>query len=207
MIADVAVLFVDPLGEYPKRFAHTWDERRDARTYKGKLSVIAHPPCSRWCQLAGLVQARWGHRVGDDGHCFAAALAIVKRVGGVIEHPAYSKAWDYFGIPRPARGEGWLQVGPRSWTCYVEQHAYGHPARKATYLFYVGERPHELRWQMFEGKAPALMSWSSNRLGPGRETRPRIAKRHASATPPAFAAELLKLARRSKKKKELRGAA
>ena len=36
-------------------------------------------PCDRWCQMAPVNQARYGHRVGDDGGCFAAALEAVRR--------------------------------------------------------------------------------------------------------------------------------
>jgi hypothetical protein len=67
-----------------------WDEARDARLYAGPWPVVAHPPCSRWCQYAGLVQARYGYRKGDDGGTFEAALGAVRTWGGVLEHPAFS---------------------------------------------------------------------------------------------------------------------
>jgi hypothetical protein len=51
MITDVAALFVDSRGEYPRHFATWFDEKRDARSYVGELPVIAHPPCQRWCRL------------------------------------------------------------------------------------------------------------------------------------------------------------
>ncbi len=68
---DPALTDVDP-----------WDAQRDARLYAGPHPVVAHPPCSRWCRLAGLVEARWGHKRGEDGGCFAAALASVRTWGG-----------------------------------------------------------------------------------------------------------------------------
>ncbi len=79
----IAALFVDPRGCYfDLEGVELWDEARDARLYAGPHPVVAHPPCSRWCRLAGLVEARWGHKRGDDGGCFASALANVRRVGG-----------------------------------------------------------------------------------------------------------------------------
>lgn len=83
----IAALFVDPRGCYSKiPDIDLWDEKRDARLYVGHWPVVAHPPCSRWCRLAGLVEARWGHKKGDDGGCFASALASVRKWGGVLEH-------------------------------------------------------------------------------------------------------------------------
>ena len=101
---QVAALFVAKGGIYFNRNdCDPWDEARDARLYAGPCPVVAHPPCSRWCRLAGLVQARWGHKRGDDGGCFASALASVRKWGGVLEHPAYSAAWSHFDLPVPGR--------------------------------------------------------------------------------------------------------
>jgi hypothetical protein len=59
----IAALYVDPRGAYAGLpDVDLWDEARDARSYRGPHAVVAHPPCSRWCRLAGLVEARWGHR-------------------------------------------------------------------------------------------------------------------------------------------------
>lgn len=94
----VAALFVETNGIYfglPN--VEPWDIRRDARAYAGPHPVVAHPPCDRWCQMAPVNQARYGHRVGDDGGCFAAALAAVRRWSGILEHPAVSLAWPAFG--------------------------------------------------------------------------------------------------------------
>ena len=70
-----------------------YDAERNALTWPGGCPVVAHPPCQRWCRLAGLIEARWGHKRGEDGGTFAAALAAVRLWGGVLEHPAYSAAW------------------------------------------------------------------------------------------------------------------
>lgn len=104
----IQALYIDPRGPYPARLgaANCWTETRDARMYTGPNAVVAHPPCTRWCRLAGLVEKRWGYKRGDDGGCFVSALTVVRRCGGVIEHPAYSKAWDAYGLPKPKTGGG-----------------------------------------------------------------------------------------------------
>ncbi len=79
----IAALYVQTNGHYfglPN--VDPWDEPRDARKYAGPHPVVAHPPCTRWCQLAYIVEKRYGYKVGDDGGCFESALAAVRRWGG-----------------------------------------------------------------------------------------------------------------------------
>lgn len=189
----IAALYVHRGGPYyglPD--VDPWDELRDARAYAGPHPVVAHPPCSRWCQLAHVVQARYGHRVGDDGGCFAAALASVRAHGGVLEHPAHSYAWAAFALPKPARRGGWTERdahGGRA--CHVEQGHYGHRARKATWLYAVsaGELP-ALTWGPSDAKA-----WCSYMRNHRVTELPRLTKREAAATPAPFREVLLAIAR------------
>lgn len=194
----IAALYVATGGAYfGLDGVDPWDEARDARLYAGPWPVVAHPPCSRWCRLAGLVEARWGHKRGDDGGCFAAALASVRRLGGVLEHPAYSDAWKAFGLARPPRAGGWSPAGDGAgYTCHVEQGRYGHPAKKATWLYAVTDAPlPELQWGSDPDRASkAPVSWCGNHVASG-ERRPRVGKAAASATPPAFREVLLSIAR------------
>lgn len=198
----IAALFVATNGIY---FGHRnidpWDVRRDARTYRGPFSVVAHPPCSRWCRLAGLVEKRWGHKRGDDGGCFASALASVRRWGGVLEHPAYSAAWPAHGLNRPPTGGSWVRADSLGgWTCYVEQGRYGHPAKKATWLYAFGQESlPDLRWGVLpDRESRALVSWCGNHVSSG-ERRPRVGKRVAAATPVEFFDVLVDLARRARR--------
>jgi hypothetical protein len=192
----VAALYVDPNGVYANLpDVELWDEARDARLYAGPWPVVAHPPCSRWCRLAGLVEARWGHKKGDDGGGFAAALESVRRYGGVLEHPAFSDAWAAYGLPRPGREGGWTTNIGGGWSCYVEQFRYGHPAKKATWLYADGVELPELRWGSIpDGAGHALVSWCGNHTSKF-ETRPRLGKAAASRTPPEFRDVLLEMAR------------
>lgn len=190
-LRNVAALFVDPHGAYADAdFVELWDERRDARRYPGRIPVVAHPPCSRWCQLAYINQKRYGHKVGDDGGCFASAIASVSRWGGVLEHPAFTYAWPAFGLPRPPRA-GWQATTCGGWVCQVSQGAYGHRARKLTWLYYVGQTPPPaISWDV--PPPSAQVSFCANH---GDSPLPRLSKKEASRTPPQFRDLLLSLAR------------
>lgn len=119
-----------------------WDEARDARLYAGPHPVVAHPPCQRWGRYwHGGPSAKVRRVKGDDGGCFAAALAAVRKWGGVLEHPQASSAWRAFDLNQPPWGGGWIAADfLGGWTCCVEQGHYGHRARKATWLYACGVR-------------------------------------------------------------------
>jgi hypothetical protein len=200
----IAALFVQERGCYAGvPGVDMWDHARDARQYAGPHPVVAHPPCTRWCRLAGLVEARWGYRRGDDGGCFASALESVRRWGGVLEHPAYTQAWPAFGLRAPERERGWLpsDVGH---VAHVEQRHYGHRAKKATWLYAVGCDLPSLAWRTEPyAKSSALVSWCGNRVASG-DRRPRLSGTEASATPVAFRDLLIDMARSvASRKKEV----
>jgi hypothetical protein len=192
----IAALFVQRDGVYfglPD--VDPWDEERDARLYAGPHSVVAHPPCSRWCRLAGLVEKRWGHKKGDDGGCFASALASVRTHGGVLEHPAYSAAWSAFCLPTPPRSGGWQRGLCGGWSCHVEQGRYGHPAKKATWLYAFGVSLPDLRWgSEADNESTALVSWCGNHTKVF-DVRRRLGSKEASKTPESFRSVLLGIAR------------
>lgn len=191
----IAALFVETGGVYfglPD--VDPWDISRDARAYAGPWPVVAHPPCERWCRLAGLVEARWGHKRGDDGGCFEAALKAVRRFGGVLEHPAYSDAWKRFDLPVPSRHGGWKRGLCGGFSAHVEQGRYGHPAKKATWLYAYGTDLPSLRFgSELDSKSKALVSWCGNHTK-AHDKRPRVGKKIAAATPPEFRDLLLSIA-------------
>ncbi len=176
----VAALYVDPAGVYAGLDGvEVWDEARDARGYCGPWPVVAHPPCARWSRLAGFTEARFGLKRGDDGGCFEAALWAVRTFGGVLEHPAYSKAWERYELPKPRSSSGWttsLLDGGAS--CYVEQGRYGLPVKKATWLYAYGVALPELRWGLTpdgQGEEPNG-EWGGIENWRDRWTKPKPAK-------------------------------
>lgn len=193
----VAALFVDPKGVYPQLLGaeHCWGEARDARMYAGPHPVVAHPPCQLWVSLAAVNWKRYGRQCpawypgGDDGGCFASALASVRKFGGVLEHPAGSHAWSAHTLQLPAR-EAWNLTDMRDeYVCEVWQSSYGHKARKRTWLVYCGQPPFELRWERSPG---------TNQIGWFDRNKPTLSKREANATPRAFAEVLISLAEHSR---------
>lgn len=201
----IAALFVARNGTYWNRQdVDAWDKERDARNYAGPHPVVAHPPCQLWVNFAALNYKRYGgdhNRPGNDGGCFAFALAAVRRFGGVLEHPAFSNAWEQYGLMRPRDGQ-WadfyseVESGQssfvRNWVCEVWQSAYGHPARKRTWLLYVGHplvAPTELNWSREPG---------THQVGWFDRIKPTLSKSEANKTPAAFAEALISLAKQSR---------
>jgi len=146
----IAALYVETDGVYADLPAvDLWDEARDACLYAGPWPVVAHPPCQRWGRFwHGSTRKPHQFTLGDDGGCFAAALAAVRRWGGVLEHPADSHAWSAFGLKPPPRSGGWHVADFRGgWTCCVYQGHYGHLSGKPTWLYSVSVGlPPPLRW-------------------------------------------------------------
>ncbi len=192
----VAALFVAENGCYANlEGVDPWPESRDARLYAGPWPVVAHPPCARWCRLAGLVEAKYGIKKHVDGGAFASALANVRRVGGVLEHPAESDAWWFHCLPRPPRSGGWVRGICGGWSCHVEQGHYGHRAPKPTWLYaFDVTQLAPFAW----GKSSAEMglnTWYPSRRADPSKRRKEVPKRERSATPLPFRDLLLAMAR------------
>jgi hypothetical protein len=193
----IAALFVETNGTYfglPN--VDPWDIKRDARKYDGPYSVVAHPPCQLWGNFAAVNYARWGgehNKPGNDQGCFASALKSVRKYGGVIEHPAFSKAWKTYSLPRP-NGIGWNAGIDGEWVCEVWQSAYGHKARKRTWLYYCGnEKPEDMNWERKDGTHQ--IGFHDQR---GKErNKPTLYKKEANATPVEFRDALIRIARKA----------
>lgn len=205
----VAALYVETGGcYYGLPDVDPWDEARDARLYGGPYPVVAHPPCERWGRYWGGSPTTWPRlKLGDDGGCFEAALTAVRRYGGIIEHPEGSHAWRRFHLNTPPRTGGWIVadfIG--GWTCCVEQGAYGHAARKATWLYVHGVHGTDLPsllWGRAEGDFVAFEDGyhsaaeraAAKKRAVKKGVIERLTKRQRAATPIPFRDLLLSIAR------------
>lgn len=129
LVTDVAALYVDPLGPYPKLVEHWYDESRNARTYDGPFPIVAHPPCGPWGRLRHLSKH-------DDPAHGPHAVELVRRLGGVLEHPQHSLLFRHCNMPHP----GELPDFWGGMTFEVAQCDWGHVARKRTWIYIVGAR-------------------------------------------------------------------
>lgn len=210
MSAEVAALYIDPRGPYPKLLGPElcWDEKRDARAYAGPWPVVAHPPCGPW---SGKVRKLYK---GAEHECAPRAIEQVRRFGGALEHPAYSKLWDallpehigrfcapWLGLREPQR----FHTDEFGGYClFVAQVEFGHVARKPTWLYLVGVPRAALTPPPFRGREPT--HWCGGGRTPSSRTGSPIpaGKKAASSqqkrrTPPAFAEWLISLAKQARR--------
>jgi hypothetical protein len=166
-----------------------WDEMRDARTYGGPYPVVAHPPCGAWGAM------RFVNKY-QDASGGPAAVDAVRRWGGVLEQPKGSLLWAHCGLPLPGEfpdASGGIAIE-------VAQVDWGHPARKRTWLYFVGCRPFG---PYPHPREPTHWCWGTH--APGQKSTMPAGVKAASAqqrrrTPPAFAEWLVSIARSVKRR-------
>lgn len=201
-MARVAALFVETDGCYFGLLnVDAWDEPRDARLYRGPHPVVAHPPCQRWGRFwHGSTRKPHQYMLADDDGCFAHALWAVRTFGGVLEHPADSHAWRYYGLREPPREGGW--VVSDTWggfSCCVSQGHYGHMSGKRTWLYAAHTDFPELRWGTCEQRLhPVALERhgyeKARRIGMMAMVGGKNKTKIRNATPPEFRDLLISIA-------------
>lgn len=199
----IVALFVSACGPYFTLLGaeNCWDEKRDARTFDGPGTVIAHPPCERWGRYwGGGPNASFRRELGSDDGCFRSALESVTSFGGVIEHPEASHAFRVFGLGRPMYREGWKKSDcGRGVICCVAQGNYGHRSRKLTWLFTTSNDPPDLDWSIPSGMARLDAGYHSKghrerREGVAATVVNRLTTDERIATPLPFARIMIAIA-------------
>lgn len=104
-----------------------YDKARDAYNYKGtNLPIIAHPPCAQWSRLKSFAKQ---DKLEKDLAWYC--LDKIHEAGiGILEHPMGSSFWKEANITKGLYS--------------IDQHWFGFPARKRTYLYFHGCKPDTL---------------------------------------------------------------
>lgn len=196
-LRPIAALYVDvERGPYAKMpGVDAWGIERDAKRYgKARFSpcdpVVAHPPCGPWGKMAHLCTKQ-------DKSAAPEAVVQVLEHGGVLEHPAYSKLWDFMDLPKPGEPSQWLYDGTEVYTVEVDQCDYGHPCQKRTWILCVGV-PRDA-WPAPPPKGTPThvidTSSASKKTGENRGAGKYLPKSKRHITPQPFADLLVHLAR------------
>ncbi len=187
----VAVLFARQDSIYKQLEAcEVYDIERDARTFQGGMTVVAHPPCRTWGRLRQFAKPR-----EDEKALGPWAVNQVRTYGGILEHPAESTLFAHCGMPAPGRfPDAW-----GGWSVSINQFHFGHRAEKSTWFYIVGIDPDDL---------PAIPHREGKPTHCVRPTKsyprlPSITKAEREHTPPLLAEWLVEVARRCSVKKEL----
>lgn len=162
----VAVLFTQRRSVYGALGVDLFDAERDARTFDLSRPVVAHPPCRGWGKLAHFAKVR-----PDERDLAVWAMWVVRHCGGVLEHPATSRLWSWFGL-RPGVTD---EFGGR--LVVVDQRWFGHRAEKRTGLYLVRCEISELPFELARG--------------PGGVTVERMCRQERERTPGPLARALV----------------
>lgn len=186
-IPKVSVLCVREYSIYKQMGLDCYDSDRDARTYQGPNPVVGHPPCRGWGALRKMSNA-----TDDEKNLGPCVAAMVRRWGGVLEHPAYSTLWKAVGLPQPGYTDDY-----GGYTLCIDQYWFGHRARKRTWLYICGcKRSNVPAMEIKLGTAPRVIT-NQHGLRSGQPGyRKEVTKKERDATPPKLAEWLVELATR-----------
>ena len=154
-----------------------FDIDRDARTFDGLSPIIAHPPCRAWSAFCRH-QAKPGPGEKRLGLWCCEQL---KKNGGVLEQPAFSRLFHAGGLPPRGVFKGDL------FTIEVNQSWWGYPMIKKTWLCFSRIDPHEIQLPPQSPPPPG-----------SRRTQQKMSKHQRAATCREFAEFLIKAASKAK---------
>lgn len=128
----ITVLCVRKDSIYKKLGCDCYDRERDMNTWSGGNGIIAHPPCAQWGRFKG--QATMN---AEEKQLAITCADLVRKNGGIIEHPAVSALFGYPSsetvLPMPGLKDEW-----GGYSICINQSWFGHRALKKTLLYIVG---------------------------------------------------------------------
>lgn len=180
----VSVLFARRDSIYKTLSVDVYDDIRDARTFAGQGPVICHPPCAQWSRLRGLA-----HNEPLSRSHAPWSIDIIRKNGGVLEHPEHSLLWKELSLPYPGSTD--LHGG---FTLSINQSWFGHPCRKRTFLYICGTSPQLLPAYplSFDAIEYTITHPAQNR--PNHFGKKPVSKSAREHTPLAFAQWLISVA-------------
>ena len=182
----VAVLFARKNSIYKNLTGcNVYDKDWDALTFKGRMPIVAHPPCRAWGRLRYFAKPLPGEKE------FAIwAVDQVQKNGGILEHPTGSKLWHACNLPKPLCGQD--QYG--GFTLQLDQFWFGHRAKKSTWLYICGVEYKKIpAIPLVFGEATHVISSSTKKNKAKR--KPEVKRWERESTPIEFAKWLVKIAR------------
>lgn len=187
---QVAVLFVRKDSIYKSMpDCDAWDFERDAMKWPGGSPLVAHPPCRGWGEMSHMASPRSGER-----ETAIWSIEQIRKWGGVLEHPKRSKLWKHLNLPPAGKVD---EHG--GFSIVIDQHWFGHKAKKATILYICGCRPKDLPPIPLSLSYPKYTVTTSGRRKDGtRKNTLELKKHEREATPVLFAEWLVEVARRSR---------
>ena len=161
-----------------------WDIERDARLWPGGNSVVAHPPCRAWGRLAHMAKPR-----PDEKYLGIFAVDMVRKWGGVLEHPEKSRLWDACRMPKDGHYDQW-----GGYTILAKQCWWGHRATKPTWLYIVGclHFPH---FDILAEEGTHYVARHNGAKNSVNKDKLRLPTREREMTPPLFARWLIAVAK------------
>ena len=182
----IAVLFCEKKSIYKKLSGiDCYDIDRNALTFKRHIPVIAHPPCRLFSKLRHFCKAD-----KKEKQLAFFSVKVVRKNGGILEHPAGSSLWKEARLPLP--NESPDKFG--GYTIKIDQFLFGHKARKSTLLYICGIKKLDIPAMSFKLGYPDYVVSTSSK----RSNKKELSKKLRQATPIAFAKWLLKIARKCK---------
>lgn len=190
MTDEVSILYCRRDSVYKELAMDCWDADRDARNYAGSNPVVAHPPCRAWGRLKGFAKPRH-----DEKQLALISVDVIRKFGGVLEHPAHSDLWKEKPLPKPGEFDKW-----GGFSICVDQFWFGHKARKKTFLYICGVSkkdlpPIPIRFEAITHYVGFPKSWK----GKSRYGMKEVSKREREHTPENFAKWLIEVAKLCKK--------
>ena len=184
----ISVLFVREDSIYKSMNLDCWDIKRDARNWNEGCPLIAHPPCRAWGRLSHFAKPR-----PDEKELAIYSINLIRKYGGVLEHPAASKLWKEMNLPK---GNEIDKFG--GFSLCINQSWFGHKAEKRTLLYICGCCKEDLPIVPLKFDAIEFVIETSIKKG-SSGFRKSVTKKEREATPVELAKWLVEVAEKCTK--------